>query len=252
MSRATLKGQDTRWSGLWGASEDHFVTISVSECSTCGKRKRWHTEKPHSSRFTARVLDKRLHQTAGTVYVHLGLRRLWFFHQLVVDGEASQCDDGVSTHGAVAFVVHEQHPQIGLRQLAVHDQGPVHVIVSPRLVHERPPEVVQMFPDVTALGKHAVTFDLRVATEDDPQRLSARVHVDHRELVSLMRWKPSLHLCADVKYRLKNIKKTCALSPNTDLYWHNMSITMCKICLLRGFQIKEHASSWQVIRYTRC
>ncbi|KAG7242960.1 hypothetical protein INR49_017651 [Caranx melampygus] len=112
-------------------------------------------------------LNKGLDEPTGTVNVHLCLWGLVLLHQFVVDSEASQGDDSVSAHGAVALVVHEQHPQVSLGYLTVHNQGTVHVVVSPGLEHQHPPEVVQMFPDVAPLGQHAVTFDLWVAAEDD-------------------------------------------------------------------------------------
>ncbi|TNN82672.1 hypothetical protein EYF80_007190 [Liparis tanakae] len=114
------------------------------------------------------VLHEGLHQAAGAVDVHLSLWRLRLLHQLVVHGVAAQRDHGVAAHGAVPLVVHEQHPHVRLGYLAVHDQGAVHVVVAARLVHQHLPQVIQMFPDVTPLGQHAVTFDLRVAAADDP------------------------------------------------------------------------------------
>lgn len=86
-----------------------------------------------------------------------------FGDEAVIDGVATEGDDSVSAHGAVAFVVHEEDGEVGFGEGGFDEDGPVHVGVSAGLEHEEAAEVVEVIADVAAFGEDGRAGDVGVA-----------------------------------------------------------------------------------------
>ena len=92
---------------------------------------------------------------------------------------AAQSDHRVATHCAVTLVVHEEHRKIRAWQSGCHQQGAIHVVVTPGLEHKQLAQVVQVLPGVAALGEDRLAEDRWIALVNDADRLAAGVHIEH-------------------------------------------------------------------------
>ena len=69
----------------------------------------------------------------------------------LVDGVAAERDDGVAAHGRIALIVHEQHGEIGVGQVGLDQQRPIHVVMPARLEHQDLAQMVEIVAHVSAL-----------------------------------------------------------------------------------------------------
>ena len=88
-------------------------------------------------------------------------------------------DDAVAAHRAVALVVQEEYAEVRIGCVRWQHDAAVHVCVASRLPHQRPAVVVEPVPRIAPPRQHRVTFWQRHAREQDAQRLSAGVSVQH-------------------------------------------------------------------------
>ncbi len=65
--------------------------------------------------------------------------------QPLVHGVAAERDDGVAAHGGIALIVHEQHGEVGARQVRLDQQRAVHVEMAARLEHQDLAQMVERF-----------------------------------------------------------------------------------------------------------
>ena len=89
------------------------------------------------------------------------------------------CDDPVAAHGAVAFVVQKQDPEIRFFRDRFRKQASVHVRMAAGLPHERPAEIVQALLCMAPSGQNGIAFEGRVAVDDHAQRFARRMRIDH-------------------------------------------------------------------------
>ena len=77
-------------------------------------------------------------------------------HAATVDRPARQRDRGVAAHGAKAFVVHEQHGEIGLGMVGLDQQRAVHAVMATRLQHQAAPQTTSNDADRLQSGSSDV------------------------------------------------------------------------------------------------
>ena len=141
-----------------------------------GERKGAHALESNPSDDAIRHLDENVDRTARTLDDDLGLR-FDLGNQLTVHRVPSQGDRGVPAHRRVPLVVHEQHRQVGLGQVGLDRDDPVHVEVAPRLVHERAAEMIEVLAHVAALVQDGVSEYRWVTGLHDTDRLTPGVHL---------------------------------------------------------------------------
>ena len=90
-----------------------------------------------------------------------------------------QGDDPVAAHGAVAFVMQKQDPQIRFLRDRFRKQASVHVRMAAGLPHERPAKMVQALLCMAPPGQNGIALEGRVAVDDHAQRLARRMRIDH-------------------------------------------------------------------------
>jgi len=81
----------------------------------------------------------------------------------------------------VALVVEEHDPEVGTLVVGRDDMAAVHVGVAAGLVHEQPPERIELRAREAAALEDRRPLERRDAAGDDAERLTARVVVDDRD-----------------------------------------------------------------------
>ena len=99
-------------------------------------------------------------------------------------------DDPVPTHGAEAFVMHEQHAEIGPGRHRIRYEAAIHVGVAPGFEHQDPANLIEFGLREFALGQHRCSRYRRHAAGNDPERLAPSVSVNHRPAPPI---RPSAH-----------------------------------------------------------
>src|SRR5437763_13967006 len=75
----------------------------------------------------------------------------------------------MATHGAVTFVMHEQHTKISSGSDRFSDDTPVHIVMSSRFPHKCTTNVVKMLQHVASMFQNGRTLYFRQATCDNPK-----------------------------------------------------------------------------------
>merc|ERR1712168_865015 len=100
------------------------------------------------------------------------------FLQFVVNNVSPQCNDSMTTHGAVAFIMQEQHTDVSIRfVIDVHNEGTVLVVMTTWFVHQHGAVVVKMFTNVTTFLQNCSSLYVWVTGSDYAQGFTTRVHV---------------------------------------------------------------------------
>ena len=136
-----------------------------------------HAAEAHFTGAPAVEAHERLDEAGWRVEAdaRLGLHRL---HHAELDQRLAERDDAVPAHVAVAFVVHEDHAEVGLFGDRRQQIRAVHVGMAARLVHQQAAQRVEARLRISALLEDRAPAQRRRAGRDHAQRLAAGMQVD--------------------------------------------------------------------------
>jgi hypothetical protein len=95
-----------------------------------------------------------------------------------VDGPTPDRDRGVAAHGAIAFLVGEQHRQIGTGMARFGRDDAIHARMPAGLQHQGAAQMIEPGQGVPPLLQNGGAHKGGIAALDDPHRLARRVHID--------------------------------------------------------------------------
>ena len=137
---------------------------------------RRHVAKRDASNLA--FVDGRLrrHKAAGGVKPDRGVRN-GSGKQSLFQHDGREPDDPVSAHRAVAFIMKEQHPGIGLRMRGGDQQASVHLVVTSRFPHERRAKMVEVRPAIVSFFQDGGAGGLGKPRRHHAKRFSGHVTV---------------------------------------------------------------------------
>ncbi len=149
---------------------------------TIGQHEGGHVQEPHPAHAPGPVLA--LHAVglepdlaAGGVDVEAGLRAGGRY-PAALDGQLGQGRHRMAAHGAVAFVVQEEHAERTVAAFGRGDDRAVHVRMAAWFPHEGLAEVVQALLAVAPALQHGLPLQFWKAFDDHAKGLAARMAVD--------------------------------------------------------------------------
>ncbi|VTR68095.1 hypothetical protein DESC_690032 [Desulfosarcina cetonica] len=93
-------------------------------------------------------------------------------------GHGGHGDDAVAAHGAVALVMQEKHPEIGVYRHRRGDDAAIHVRVAARLPHEGPADGIMLRDHVASVLKDRGAGKFRQPAGDNPEWLAAGMGIE--------------------------------------------------------------------------
>ena len=136
-----------------------------------------HIGKAHAADLAAIPLDPGFDEAGRRVEADPGFRRA-ALDEVQLHQHLAERDDAVPAHVAIAFVVDEDHAEIGLVGHRRQQVGAVHVGVAARLVHQELAQIVALGLQPGALVEDGGARHRRHAGGDDAQGFAAGVGVD--------------------------------------------------------------------------
>src|SRR6185369_3576351 len=110
---------------------------------------------------------------------------LIFIDQMSFDHKLSEGDDRMAAHRAVTLVVQKEDVEIGISRWS--NDSAIHICMTTRLPHQTSAQIVVVFTKITSLFEHVPALNRRQSTNDNPQRLATRMHVDCRDARPVLR-----------------------------------------------------------------